>query len=477
MLHKHAELEAAFHPNTIAVIGASDNPISLGYRFVYWLMSHGYTGNIYAVNPKKKVILGLPVYPNLSSIPEPVDYVICCISAFKIPALLEECPGRGTKFVHIFSGRLSETGRKEAKELEAVILRKARKLNLHLIGPNCMGIYHPRHGITFNEELPMEIGEVGALFQSGGLATLLIRYGVLQGLGFSKVISYGNALDLDECDFLEYLTYDEKTGIIACYIEGTKDGKRFIKTLFNSASIKPVIIIKGGRGIAGKKSAASHTAALSGSYRIWQTALRQTGAIQVGDLSELVDLLVLFSFLPSINGKRAGILGGGGGPSVLTADICEAAGIMIPQFSYEMKEELKKRAPEIWDWLGNPVDISASWPFIQPEEILKMMAESPYFDFIIANIDEPAALPKDEWNAFIGNIIDTAINISKRQVKPIIVVLSGGKFHLEQFQDWRWRSLADFRSRLVAAHVPTYSTITEAVKAISKFIDYWQKRK
>ena len=476
-LNNHAELDVAFHPNAIAVIGASDDPGSPSYSFTHCLLEYGYPGRIYPVNPNRQSIFGLKAYPNLSGIPESVDYAICCLPAAKIPALLDECPRRGVKFVHIFSARLSETGNRKAKELETAILEKARKLNIRLIGPNCMGIYHPRQGIAFNDDVPKEAGEVGGLFQSGGLCTLFARYGGLQGLRFSKLISYGNALDLDECDFLDYLAHDDETKVIACYIEGVKDGRRFINTLRNTASIKPIIVIKGGRGVVGNKSAASHTAALSGSDTMWQTALRQTGVIQVGDLNELIDLLALFSFFPPIKGKSAGILGAGGGQSVLAADICEAAGIEIPPLPSEVKENLKSRMPEMWGWIGNPIDVSAAGAFFEPRELLRMIAESPRFDFTIVNIDEGAPFPQENWCALIGNTIESAITLSQEQVKPMVVILSGGKIHLEQFQDWRWRFLADLRSRLIAAHVPVYSSITEAAKAVSKFIDYCEKRR
>ncbi|MDY6912444.1 MAG: hypothetical protein SVM79_08825, partial [Chloroflexota bacterium] len=389
-----------------------------------------------------------------------------------IPDLLDECANRGVKFVHIFSGRLSETGNRKAANLEADILRKAKALNIRLIGPNCMGIFHPRLGISYSDDLPKEPGDVGGLFQSGGLSILFSRYGGLQGLRFSKIISFGNALDLDECDFLEYLAHDEETKIITCYIEGAKDGARLLDVLREATSVKPVVMLKGGKGIIGKKTAGSHTSALAGSDAVWQTALRQTGVIQVDDVNQLVDVVTLFSSLPSIKGRRAAVIGASGGQSVLAADACERVGFELPPLPSEVKEVLKSRMPELSDWIGNPIDVSAAGAFFRPGEMLEMVAKNPEFDFTIVNIDEGAPVHQEMWCDIIGGVIDSAIDLSQKQVKPIIAVLSGGKIHQQQFSEWRWQFLADLRSRLIAAHVPVYSTMIEAVTALKRYIDF-----
>ncbi len=470
-------LETAFHPNAIAVAGASETSSSYGYHFTRYLLDHGYPGHVYPVNPNRQVVLGLKAYPDLTSIPEPVDYVICCLPASKVLDLLSECPAKGVKVVHLLTARLSETGRQEAKDLEAEILQQAKRVNVRLIGPNCMGIYYPQQGMAFNYDLPKEAGTVGAVFQSGGASGLLVRYGGLQGLRFSKVISYGNALDLDESDFLRYLAHDGETRIIAAYIEGVKDGKKFLNALSNAAHAKPVVIIKGGRDIAGIKAAASHTAAIAGSDIMWKTAFKQAGVIQARTLNELVNLLVAFSFLPPIKGKRVGIVGGGGGISVMSADACEEAGLIVPPLPPEIDEELRTRAPELHAWLGNPVDCSTiRGSSIDAREMLARMAQSPYFDFIIVNITEDAPFTKDIWSSLVREEAENTISVSGGQSKPLVAVVSGGKISSDQFQDWRWKLLAEQQTRLIAAHIPTYSTVAEAVKTMRQFIDYWQAK-
>ena len=474
-------LEVAFHPDAIAVAGASEDPTSFGYHYVRHLQDYGYPGHIYPVNPSNEVILSLKAYPNLTSIPEPVDYVICCLPASKVLDLLAECPARGVKVVHLFTARLSETGRQEAKDLEARILHEARRLNIRLIGPNCMGVYYPGGGIAHGYDLPKEAGTVGAVFQSGGGSLLLVRHAALRGVRFSKVISYGNALDLDESDFLRYLARDDETKIITAYFEGVKDGRKFLNALADVAHAKPVIAIKGGRGIAGTKAAASHTAAIAGSDIIWKTALRKAGVIQARDLSELVDFLVAFYFLPPIRGKRVGVMSAGGGASVMSADVCEEAGLIVPPMPPEIREELRTKAPEIWDWVGNPIDGSimsgVSMGFQEVlKEMSKIVARSPHFDFIISEITDDIPFSKEMWSSFVRNQTERIINLSRKQLKPLIAVVRGEIVGSGQFGDCRWDALNEQRARLVAAHVPTYSTIAEAAKAVRRFIDYWQTR-
>jgi len=474
-------LEAAFHPRAIAVAGASETPFSFGYHYVRHLLDYHYPGDIYPVNPAHEVILGLKAYPDLTSIPGPVDYVICCLPASKVLALLAQCPARGVKVVHLLTARFSETGRRQAADLETKILQEARRLNIRLIGPNCMGIYYPGGGIAHGYDMPQEGGTVGAVFQSGGLSDLLVRYGEVQGLRFSKVISYGNALDLDESDFLRYLAYDDETKVIAAYFEGAKDGRKLLNALASAARAKPVIAIKGGRGTAGIKAAASHTAAIAGSDSMWRTAFKKTGVVQARDMSELVDFLVAFSYLPPIRGNRVAIVGGGGGMSVTAADACEEAGLVVPPLPPEIREELRAKVPEVWDWLGNPVDgsimggISADF-HTGPGQIPRMLTRTPHFDLIVAQVAEEAPLPEEIWTAIVRMQAEEMINLHGEQLKPLVAVVTDGKFGSGQFQDWRWNTLAEQRARLVAAGVPTYSTVAEAARAVRQVIEYWQAK-
>lgn len=471
-----ATLEAAFHPRAIAVVGASDNSGSFGYHFLRFLLQAGYRGKIYPVNPHKQNILGLKGYPRLSEIPEPVDYVICCVNASQVEEILRECPARGVKVVHLFTGRLSETGRAEAQRLEQEILRQARESGVRLIGPNSMGLYYPRQGIAFNYDLPMEPGSVGAIFQSGGIAGEFVRHAGLRGVRFSKVISYGNAVDLNESDFLEYFFHDPETKIIAVYIEGVREAPRFLATLRRVARTKPVLVLKGGKSEAGSRATVSHTASIAGSFGIWEVALRQSRAVQAADLEELVDLVTAFSFLPPLFGRRVGVIGGGGGKNVLAADECERAGLEVVSLPAEIRDFLRERDPLLEKWLGNPVDRSVlDWSNVKYGEMLEMMARSPHFDFLLCNLSDDVTYGEDQMVSFIEKEIGDYVKVAGESGKPLVVIVGNPLLAGQDLSNWRWQMLAGQRKVLISAGIPVFASASQAARALGLMIDYYQR--
>ena len=287
-------LEEILHPRSIAVVGASGSG-GRGGGFVTPLQELGYQGKIYPVNPKYSEIMGMKAYPSVKDIPGPVDYVISSIPASQVLDMIDDCSQKGVKCVHLFTARFSETGRKDAAELEQEILRQARKGGIRLIGPNCMGVYYPAEGLSFFGGMPKESGSVGAACQSGQAVHEIVDLAAQRGVRFSKAISYGNALDFNECDYLDYFAQDPETEIVLMYVEGVRDGRRFFDTLSRTAATKPVIILKGGRGKSGTRVVASHTASLAGSMEIWETLVAQAGAIPVKNFDEMVDVAVTIS--------------------------------------------------------------------------------------------------------------------------------------------------------------------------------------
>jgi hypothetical protein len=306
---------------------------------------------------------------------------------------------------------------------------------------------------------------------------MLIRYAELRGLRFSKVISYGNALDIDESDFLNYLAQDDETDIIAAYFEGVKDGRKFLNALTDAARVKPVIAIKGGRGLAGSRAVTSHTAAIAGSMSVWETVFKKAGVIPAQDLSELVDLLVAFSFLPPITGYRVGIMSAGGGLSVMSADICEEAGLKVPPMPAKIREELKIKAPEIWDWIGNPIDISimgaVSVGFAEIlKELPRLMAGSPNFDFLIGEFSDDNPFLTELWKGLAAGQTEMFIDLYNKKLKPMIAVVHSEAATSDLPSSERWKILAGQRARYSSARIPTYLTVAEAARAVRKFIDY-----
>ena len=472
-------LEEILHPQSVAVVGASDNPRSWGYSYTHHLVDYGFRGKIYPVNPNYSEILGIKAYPSLGDIPGSVDYVISCVPASEVLGMLDDCAQKKVKAVHLYTARFSETGRKDAAELEQTILKQARKAGVRLIGPNCMGVYHPKQGLSFGYDLAKEPGPVGMASQTGGGASGFVRLAAKRGVRFSKVISYGNALDLNECDYMDYLAWDPETKVIALYVEGPRDGRRFFDTLRRAASEKPVIVIKGGRGRAGKRAVASHTASLAGSMNTWEALVAQAGAIPVANFDEMADLAVSFCFLPPIRGPRVGVAGGGGGPSVLSADECEEAGLEVVPLPAEIREELKSRGIQIWDWVGNPVDVSIIGGFgFSDLDMLRMMAANDNFDLLIGLINEGVMLTLSQREGAtmrLKGVVEGYSKLRDETPKPLLAVVGDDCSGRDEYGNWSGKLISEVRTQLIAAGIPFYPSIRRAARAARKVLDYWRR--
>ncbi len=467
-----------FSPSSVAIVGASLNPFSGGYQFTRFLIDHDFKGRLYLVNPKSSEILGLKVYPRLAEIPDPsVDYVISCIPADGILSLLDDCGKKNVKLVHLYTARLKETGRDREAKLQGEIVEKARKLGIRILGPNCMGIYYPKLGLSFNHELPRESGTVGGFFQSGGGAAEFVRYSALRGVRFSKVISYGNASDIDEVELLDYFASDDETKVIASYIEGVKDGRRFVESLAQATKRKPVIILKGGRGRTGTKLALSHTASLAGSIDVWQAALKQYGAVMVSNFQELIDQAVAFTFLPPIAGKRIIVAGGGGGKSMVSADVWEEEGFELPDLTAEFRKKFREKVPELWDWVRNPIDASLFIGTPMADiNVLEWLSNEDGFDIWVANLTQDDPLPDDVWeNVLAPNFLNSVTGIKKRG-KAVVCVIESGEIDSEDMGSWKWRAIAETRRQIIGRDLPVFSSPTSAAKAVRKLADYWAWR-
>ena len=472
-------LEEILHPQSIAVVGASgDSGSRWRGDFVTPLLELGFKGKIYPVNPKYPEIHGLKAYPSIRDIPGPVDYVISSVPARQVLTILEDCSYKRVKAAHLFTARFSETGRQEAAELEREVLKQARKGDIRLIGPNCMGVYYPRHGISWSEGLPKESGGAGLASQSGNVAGDIVQIASLRGVYFSKAISYGNALDLTESDFLDYLSQDQETKIIMMYIEGVKDGRRFFDTLRRTTRIKPVIITKGGRGESGTRAVTSHTASLAGSMKIWDTAIAQAGAIPAENFEEMIDLATAFNFLPPIRGRRVGVVGGGGGAGVLSADQCEEAGLDVIPLPTEIREELRRQGNSIWDWIGNPTDSSISGETaFSAGDMLQMMDRNQNFDILIGIMGEGTPAGKEAILARRRGDVKSYVKVKKKISKPLLVMVEEKSLGTKDYNNWRWRVMSEARAKLIASGIPTYPTMARTASTARKLVEYYQRRK
>jgi len=469
-------LDGLFYPKSVAIVGATDNPRAFGYDYPRHLIDYGFQGAIYPINPKRTELFDLKVYPDIYQVPGPVDYAIVCIGLPRVPDLLIDCSKKGVKFVHLVATGGSEIGDKDAIKLEKTILERAQSLGIRILGPNCLGIYSPEAGIANGYDFPTASGPISALIQSGGNSTNLIRWGSQRGLRFSKVASYGNALDLNETEFLNYFAEDDKTKVILCYIEGVKDRRAFLEALSNAARLKPVIILKGGRTQAGARAVSVHHGFSAGSARGWESGIRQAGAISVARLEDMIDLAIPFCLLPPVIGMRVGLQCGGGAEGVMASDECETMGFDVIPLPPEVKEKAKEVDPDFWQWLGNPQDPSASRGSPLEFGALSLMAEDPNFDFLISNLVESAPMSEKDFIAVWNGQLRVQLDIQKEGLKPLILVLGDRSLGINDLNNWRWKLEAEVRTKLINAGIPFYPSFLRAAKAMKEYIAYCRRK-
>ncbi len=459
---KLQEFEPIFYPESIAVVGASKDEWKFGTRYLRALTTSGFEGPLYPVNPGGGEILGLKAYPNLTSIPGPVDYVIISIPAQYIPDLLDDCTRKGVRVVQMFTAGFSETGEEEGRRLEEEIVKKAQEGGFRIIGPNCIGVYTPAHHMPYGPmEFSGEAGSVAFISQSGGVAGNFIEEGIRRGIQFSKAVSFGNGCDLDSIDYLEYLAVDPETRIIGAYLEGARDGRRLFELVKEVSKKKPMIIWKGGRTSAGAQAAASHTGSLAGSEVIWKAALKQAGAIKVESHEELVDTILAFQQLSHFDGDRiaiiAGLYGAGGGASVASSDACLSEGLDVPPFTDETRARFKAILPAAGSIFRNPLDMGSVGGILEIlEKTIEIVLADPIIELVIIQVPVDFLAGFASAEIFQGTI-DILVSFRKAQNKPIVLLSPPGSAVAQR---------QEFERRLSDARIPTYPTFERAARAI-----------
>ena len=406
-----SKIDDIFHSKTLAVYGVSRKG-GLGNILLQGFIDQEFP-NLYIINPTISEpnikIMGVPVFPDLKSIGEPIDLVICSTHPKYVKDIVIECGQYGVKAVIIFSAGFGEKS-EEGKKTEKKLLEIAQKYQMRLIGPNCMGFYCPETGLSFFPALPTESGPLGFISQSGSIANIMAFSSMLKGIHFSKSISYGNGIDLGFNDFLEYLGDDSNTNLIACYLEGVKDGRRFIELVKKIK--KPIIIWKVGVTPGGSKAAHSHTGSLCGNDKLWNNIFNQYKVIRVYNLEEMVSMIQAFINPMPVRDRRVAIISGPGGPAVSSADACEMNNLKLAELTKESKMRLKEYFPEFGSSMSNPIDISLQATFdpILEKKTYEIVGKDPNVDMILIYLTMLTPRYKD--------LIDLQKDISK----PIAIV-------------------------------------------------------
>lgn len=437
------EIEAIFNPRSIAIVGASANENTPGYDYVRSLQVFGYEGAVYPINPKAEEILGLPAYPSLREVPGDVDYVISCIPAAAVLDLVDDCAAKKARALQLFTARFSETGRDEDADLERRLAERAREAGVRIIGPNCMGLIHPRQGITFRTDMPRAPGNIGLLSQSGNLLFELSYFGGPRGLRLSKAISYGNGLDLNEADFLDYFAEDGESAVVGAYVEGVHDGRRFLEALRGASARKPVVLLKGGRTELGQRAAASHTGALAGDDRVWQALARQTGAVIVDTLDAYLDCLMAFQMIalrPERPTVGAAIFGNGGGTSVLAVDAFARHGLRVAPFNGDTIAALKGLGLPPGCAITNPIDTPGGTLRVEDGLIAEKIVDAVYanedIQAFVMHLNIPVLMRQLFTGAdLLSNLLDGAGRVEARhpgKAHFLLVLRSDGRPEVDE---------------------------------------------
>lgn len=472
MKERREEFERIFNPRSVAIIGASENDDD----FTEPLVKSKLKDKLFLVNPNYEKVFDIRCYPSILDIEQKIDYVILAVPAPVVPQVLKECIKKGIKVAHIYSSGFSETGMKERIKLENEI-KEIAKGKIRLIGPNCMGIYCSESGLTFSDWAPTEEGPVGVVSQSGTFAFELLGIGSIVNMKFSKVISYGNALDLDCSDFLEYLADDSKTKVVAFYIEGTKNGKRLKSSLEKVAGQKPVVALKGGVTEHGSRAASSHTGSLAGSPEIWKGLFKQLGIIQVETFDELMDTILAFLYSPLPKGKNVSIITSSGGFSVIETDQCMKIGLKVPQFTDKTMEELRKLVPIAGTSIKNPLD---AWPIFHSGALIgamKVVSLDKNINSVILHVGDFSRFRRHRRDAseeiyekFIDNLLDTCKYVRDELKKP--VMLCAGARHLVRLETEAMEHHIKAQTAFQNEGFPIYPSIQRAAKAIYNLYRY-----
>ena len=451
-MNKHY-LTTLFTPESIALYGASDRTDSVGGVVFKNLLTSGFKGRIYAINPKRDEVQGEKAYSSLDDIEETVDLAVVATPASSIPGIVEACGERGVKMMLVLSAGFRETGA-EGRRLEDRVTQLVRRYGIRLMGPNCLGLIRPDKGlnITFgnNNAKP---GNLAFVSQSGAICTAILDWAEKNDIGFSAVVSTGIAADLDFGDYLDYLVSDPATKAILLYIEGINNSRRFMSSLRAAARVKPVIALKVGRHAAGAEASMSHTGALVGSDETFSAALSRSGVLRVDTINQLFGAAkTLSSSHYRVASERIVIITNGGGPGVMAADRATDQGIELSSLSSETMAALDKVLPDVWSH-NNPVDIIGDAPPERYQQAVDICLADPGVDGAIVILTPQAMTRPTE-------VAEAVIKSAQKSSKPIMTSWMGGA------------QVEEARRLFKNARVPDFRTLENAVDAFSYLAIY-----
>lgn len=442
-----------------------------------WLRNMStFNGRLYSVQIDPNELrgieqLGVKNYGSLLDIPGPVDYVVVAVPRAVAGRIIGDCIRKGVGGASLFTSGFSETHSREGDELEQALVRAAREADFNLIGPNCMGVFNPGLGVRQDaNQYHGQSGPVGFISQSGTHAIFFSQVGARHGLLISRSVSYGNGAVLDSADYLDYFADDDDTKVIGLYVEGVKDGPRFVASLRRAARRKPVLVWKGGRGEEGCRAISSHTGSMSSAPLLWDSLVRQCGGIRIDNLDEMVDCMKAVLCVRPPCGTRVALVAQSGGQSVVIADAFTGAGLSAPLLTQASYEQFASFFNTIGGTYLNPLDTSWHAPSIQDSiRILDIVGADENVDSVVAEMSLPFLSQIWDYHpGYLDNLVAALADFKARCSKAFLVVVSAGQLEEQALV---------VRGRLTERGVPSFPTFDRAARALAKVAGYQGPRR
>ncbi|HSU15877.1 acetate--CoA ligase alpha subunit [Longimicrobium sp.] len=442
-------LDSLLRPKSIAVVGASRTPNTIGYQILDNLLIHGFTGAVYPVNPTAEAVHSIRAYPSVEAIPDEVEMAVVVVPKQHVCAVAEACGRKGVKALVVISAGFKEVGG-AGVEREAALRDTVRRYGMRLVGPNCMGVLNTAAEVAMNATFAPNMppaGPVAFLSQSGAMGVTILDYAAEYGIGISQFVSVGNKADVSGNDLIEYWAGDERTRVILMYLENFGNPRTFTRLAREITRTKPIIVVKSGRSSAGARAASSHTGALAGADSAIDALLRQCGVLRAETVEEMFDLAMAFSHQPIPRGNRVAIVTNAGGPGIIIADACEAHGLAVTELTEATRARLATQLPEEAS-VNNPVDMIASATAQSYRLAVEAVLEDPNVDAVIATFVPPLGVRQED-------VAEAIVDVARGSGKPVLAVLMG--------RDGLPQGLAE----LNAAGIPGYRFPESAVRALA----------
>ncbi|MEW5926769.1 MAG: acetate--CoA ligase alpha subunit [Gemmatimonadota bacterium] len=450
-------LDALLRPRSVAVVGASRTPHTIGYQILDNLVRHGFTGAVYPVNPSAASVHSIRAYASVEDIPDAVDLAVIVVPKQHVQAVAEACGRKGVGALVVISAGFREIGG-AGGERERRLVETVREYGMRLVGPNCMGVMNTEPGVSMNATFAPTMppgGPVAFLSQSGAMGVTILDYASEYGIGISQFVSVGNKPDVSGNDLIQYWADDERTGVVLMYLENFGNPRRFTQLAREITRRKPIVAVKSGRSAVGARAASSHTGALAGTDAATDALLRQCGVLRAETVEEMFDLAMAFSHQPIPRGNRVAIITNAGGPGIIIADACEAHGLEVVELTEATRAHLAAHFPEEAS-LRNPVDMIASANPQSYRVAVEAVLADPNVDAVIATFVPPLGVRQED---VAEAIVDVAAG---QKEKPVLAVLMGRE------------GLPQGLAELNAAGIPGYRFPESAVRALSAM--YRQRR-